>query len=124
MVYWVRWQLVGRSGRPLDSGCMGEGFCAYGDAVAAVVEFLRLYPEVSRCPAESYWLARRSMDADLAVWVWIERHEIEEATGALGSWISSRETGTKLRSLCVRPRLSFTPRLATSSLGSTHRADA
>jgi hypothetical protein len=78
---------------------MGEGFCAYGDAVAAVVEFLRPYPEVSRCPTESYWLARRSMDADLAVWVWIERHEIEEATGAIGSWMSSGETGIQTPAL-------------------------
>ena len=58
MTYRVRWQLVGRSGQLLDSGCVGEGFCAYGDAVAAVVEFLRSYPEVCRCPAESYWLSR------------------------------------------------------------------
>jgi hypothetical protein len=102
MVYRVRWQLVGRSGQPLDSGCMGESFCAYGEAVAAVVEFLRLYPEVSRCPTKSYWLARRSMDADLAVWVWIERYEFEEATEAIGSWMSSRETGTRTATLvCV-----------------------
>jgi hypothetical protein len=78
---------------------MGEGFCAYGDAVAAVVEFLRPYPEVSRCPTESYWLARRSMDADLAVWVWIERHEIEEATGAISSWMSPGGTGTQTPTL-------------------------
>jgi hypothetical protein len=45
--------------------------------VAAVVEFLRPYPEVSRCPAESYWLARRSRDADLAVWIWVECHAFE-----------------------------------------------
>jgi hypothetical protein len=83
MVYRVRWQLVGRSGQPLDSGCLGEGFCAYGDAVATVVEFLRPYSEVSRCPTESYWLARRSREADLAVWVWIERDEIKEPTGAI-----------------------------------------
>ena len=57
MAHRVRWQLVGRSGQPLDGGCVGEDFRAYGDAVAAVVE----------CPAESYWLARRSRDADLAV---------------------------------------------------------
>jgi hypothetical protein len=81
MVYRVRWQLVGRSGQPLDSGCIGEGFCAYGDAVAAVLEFLRPYPEVSRCPEESYWLARRSRDADLAVWVWVERHDSERDDG-------------------------------------------
>jgi hypothetical protein len=95
MVYRVRWQLVGRSGQPRDSGCMAEVFCAYGDAVAVVVEFLRPYPEVSRCPTESYWLARRSMDADLAVRVWIERHELEDATGAIGSWMSSGESGTQ-----------------------------
>lgn len=80
MAYRVRWQLVGRSGQPLDNGCLGEGLCAYGDAVAAVAEFLRPYPEVSRCSAESYWLARRSQDADLVVWVWIEHHRIEEPT--------------------------------------------
>ncbi|WP_262272961.1 hypothetical protein [Microvirga yunnanensis] len=83
MTYRVRWQLVGRSGQPLDSGCVGEGFCAYGDAVAAVVEFLQPYPAVRRCPAESYWLARRSHEADLAVWIWIERLEIETAAPAV-----------------------------------------
>lgn len=81
MAYHVRWQLVGRSGRPLDNGCLGAGLCAFGDAVAAVTEFLRPYPDVCHCPAESYWLARRSVDADLAVWVWIERLEIGELTG-------------------------------------------
>lgn|SRR5687767_8288459 len=86
MVYRVRWQLVGRSGQPLDSGCMGEGYCAYGDAMAAVVEFLRPYSEVSRCPTESYWLARRSREADLAVWVWIERDEAAEPTRATLAW--------------------------------------
>lgn len=72
MAYLVRWQLVGRSRRPLDGGCVGEGFCHYGEAVAAIHEFLRPYPEVSRCPEESYWMARRSSDADLAVWIWVE----------------------------------------------------
>ena len=81
MAYRVRWQLVGRSGQPLDHGCLGEGLCAYGDAVAAVAEFLRPYPDVCRCPAESYWLARRSREAYLAVWVWIERHGIEKPAG-------------------------------------------
>jgi len=86
MAYRVRWQLVGRSGQPLDGGCIDEGFCAYGDGLAAVVEFLRPYPEVSRCPTESYWQARRSSDADLAVWIWIERQGSEEATGAITEW--------------------------------------
>ena len=69
--------MLGSPGQPLDGGCVGEDFRAYGDAVAAVVEFLRPYPEVSRCSAESYWLARRSRDADLAVWVWVECHAFE-----------------------------------------------
>lgn len=72
MAYQVLWQLVGRSGHRLDGGRLGEGFCNFADAVAAVVEFLRPYPEVNRCPEESYWLARRSSDADLAVWIWVE----------------------------------------------------
>ena len=87
MAYRVRWQLVGRSGQPLDNGCLGEGLCAYGDAVAAVAEFLRPYPDVCRCPSESYWLARRSQEADLAVWVWIEHHRIEEPTGFSSAWL-------------------------------------
>ena len=91
MAYRVRWQLVGRSGQPLDSGCMGERFCAYGDAMATVVEFLRPYPEVSRCPTESYWLARRSREADLAVWVWIEREETAEPTQAINAWMFPSE---------------------------------
>ena len=89
MVYRARWQLVGRSGQPLDSGCLGEGFCVYADAVAAVVEFLCPYPEVSRCPTESYWLARRSMDADVSVWVWIERQETDETAGSISAWMFS-----------------------------------
>ena len=89
MAYQIRWQLVGRSGQPLDNGCLGEGLCTYGNAVADVIEFLRLYPEVCHCPAESYWLARRSMDADLAVWVWIERHRIEETTEVSRAWMVS-----------------------------------
>jgi hypothetical protein len=55
--------------------------------VATVVEFLRLYPEVCHCPAESYWLTHRSRDADLAVWVWIERHMIEEPIGISSAWM-------------------------------------
>jgi hypothetical protein len=74
MTFRVQWQLVGRLGQPLDGGCVSEGFCSYGEAVAAVVEFLRPYPEVSHCRAEDYWLARRSCDADLAVWIWVECH--------------------------------------------------
>ena len=88
MTYRVRWQLVGRSGQLLDSGCVGEGICAYSDAVVAVVEFLQPYPEVRRCPAESYWLARRSHEADLAVWIWVERHETERVTGAVSPWMT------------------------------------
>jgi hypothetical protein len=83
MAYRVRWQPVGRSGQPLDYGCIGESICTYADAVAAAVEFLRPYQEVRRCPAESYWLARRSHEADLAVWIWVERRKIERATGAV-----------------------------------------
>ena len=87
MAYRVRWQLVGRSGQPLDGGCVGEGFCAYGDAVATVFEILRPYSEVCRCSTESYWLARRSCDADLIVWIWVERHESERTTGAVSPWL-------------------------------------
>jgi hypothetical protein len=72
MAYRVQWQLVGRLGRPLDCGCLGEGLYDYCDAVAAVHEFLRPYPVVSRSGEENYWQARRSSDADLGVWVWIE----------------------------------------------------
>jgi hypothetical protein len=97
MAYHVRWQLVRRSGQPLDSGCMGEGFCGYGDAVAAVAEFLRPYSEVSRCPTESYWLARRSHEADLAVWVWIERDETAEPIGATDAWMFPSEAADQAK---------------------------
>ena len=73
MAYHVQWQLVGRSGRPLDRGCLGEGLHDYHDAIAAVHEFLRSYPVVRRSGEENYWKARRSSDADLGSWVWIER---------------------------------------------------
>ena len=72
MAYHVRWQLVGRSGQSLDGGSLAEGLCGHDDALAAVVEFLRSYPVVNHWHREGYWLARRSGDADLAVWVWIE----------------------------------------------------
>ena len=79
MPYHIRWQLVGRSERPLDSGHISEAYDGYGDAAGAIGEFLRSYPEVQRCAEEDYWLARRSADADLAVWVWIERQDSPEA---------------------------------------------
>src|SRR5688500_2764806 len=75
MAYVVHWQLVGRSGRPLDCGCIGGGLCDYRDAVAAVHEFLRPYPVGNRRGEASYWQARRSSDADLGGWVWIECRE-------------------------------------------------
>jgi hypothetical protein len=76
----------------LDNGCIGESICAYGDAATAVAEFLRPYSEVTRCSTESYWLARRSREADLAVWVWIERHESDEAIEAFGIRMPSGRT--------------------------------
>ena len=78
MPYQVRWQLVGRSERLLDSGHISEAYDGYGDAAGAINEFLRPYPEVQRCAEGDYWLARRSADADLAVWVWIERQDVPE----------------------------------------------
>jgi hypothetical protein len=96
MAYQVRWQLVGRSGQPLDSGCLGDSIRGYCDARAAVVEFLRPYPEVSHCSTESYWLARRSPEADLAVWVWIERHENDGGTRAGNEWMFSREAADQV----------------------------
>ena len=82
MPYLVRWQLVGPSKRPLDCGSIQEVYDDYGAAVAAVHEFLRLYQDVQRCDQEAYWLARRSVDADLTVWVWIEQHDNLEAVNA------------------------------------------
>ena len=66
MPYQVRWQLVGRSERQLDSGHISEAYDGYGDAAGAINEFLRPYLDVQRCAEEDYWLARRSADADLA----------------------------------------------------------
>jgi hypothetical protein len=96
MAYQVRWQLVGRSGQPLDNGCLGDGIGGYRDAVAAVVEFLRPYPEVSHCSTESYWLARRSCEADLAVWVWVELHENDGGTRAGNEWMFSRQAADQI----------------------------
>jgi hypothetical protein len=73
MDYRVRWKLVGRNGRRLDEGGIGETFRGYAEAAVAINELLRTYPEVRHVAHEGYWLARRSADADLAVWVWIER---------------------------------------------------
>ena len=78
MVFRVRWKLVGRHGRCLDSGDVGETYGSYGEAAAAMNEFLRPYPEVRHVSQEGNWLARRSADADLAVWIWIERPEATE----------------------------------------------
>ena len=47
MPYQVRWQLVGHSGRPLDHGDISEAYEGYGEAVGAINEFLRPYPEVT-----------------------------------------------------------------------------
>ena len=90
MSYQVRWQLVGRSERPLDHGHIREAYNGYGDAVGAINEFLRPYPEVQHCDEEGYWLARRSEDADLAVWLWIEQHDYpEECTSAVATPVAS-----------------------------------
>jgi hypothetical protein len=78
MPYQVRWQLVGHSGRPLDHGDISEAYEGYSEAVEAIHEFLRPYPEVKHCHEEGYWLARRSQDADLVVWVWIEQYDHPE----------------------------------------------
>jgi len=75
MPYCVRWKLFGPSKCPLDCGSIQEVYNDYGAAVAAVHEFLRSYPDVQRSDQEAYWLARRSVDADLHVWVWIEQHD-------------------------------------------------
>jgi hypothetical protein len=80
MPYRIRWQLVGRSGQLLDSGCLAEGVHEEVDAVVAVAEFLRRYPSVSHCYGEGYWVARGSKDADLVVWIWVEGHETDEST--------------------------------------------
>jgi hypothetical protein len=72
MTYRILWKLVGHSDRLLDSGNIDEDFEDYGDAIAAISSFLRSYPEVARHDAESYWRARRSSDADLELWVWVE----------------------------------------------------
>ncbi len=82
MPYLVRWQLAGPSKRPLDCGFVQEVYTDYGAAVAAVHEFLRLYPGVQRCDPEAYWLVRRSVDTDLTVWVWIEQYDTLEAVNA------------------------------------------
>jgi hypothetical protein len=100
MAYFVRWQLVGRSGGPLDKGSIGESFCGYGDALATVFELLRPYAEVNCYLAESYWLARRSRDADLAVWVWIENHEPEEATPIVSARIQPSVAESETSALC------------------------
>jgi hypothetical protein len=75
MAYRVRWKLVGRNGRRLDEGGIDQIYRAYPEAAAAINELLRPYPEVLHVAHEGYWLARRSDDADLAVWVWIELAE-------------------------------------------------
>jgi hypothetical protein len=114
MAYRVRWQFVSRSGQLLDSGSMGKGFCAYVDAMA---EFLRPYSEVSRCPTESYWLARRSREADLAVWVWIERDEIAEPTGATPAWMSPSEAADQAKTPVRGEPPSIQPHWAVSRYG-------
>ena len=52
MPYQVRWQLVGSSERPLDYGHIREAYNGYGDAMGAINEFLRPYPEVKHCDEE------------------------------------------------------------------------
>jgi hypothetical protein len=73
MAYRVRWKLVGRDSRRLDEGGIDETYRGYAEAAVAINELLRPYPEICHVAHEGYWLGRRSADADLAVWVWIER---------------------------------------------------
>jgi hypothetical protein len=58
--------------------------------MGAINEFLRPYPEVKHCDEEGYWLARRSADADLAVWVWIEQQDhLEDFTPEVATPLAS-----------------------------------
>jgi hypothetical protein len=89
MTYIVRWQLIGRSGRPLDKGTIEERFYDYSDAVAAAIELLRPYEVIDSYFAESYWLIRRSQDADLSVWLWIEHYDFREVSSTLCAPLSA-----------------------------------
>jgi len=75
MTYRVQWRLVGGSNRQLDDEIIDETYGSYGAAVAAISNLLRAYPEVCRVDAEGYWLARRSAEADIALWIWVECSE-------------------------------------------------
>ena len=75
MAYRVIWRLIGREGRHLDGGPLEGFYSTYSEAVAAVSELLSPYCEVSRNHEQGCWQGRRSADADLAVWVWVERAE-------------------------------------------------
>jgi hypothetical protein len=71
----VQWKLVGRANRRLDEGIIDETYGSYGAAVAAISNLLRVCPEVCRVDAEGYWLARRSTEADIALWICVECSE-------------------------------------------------
>jgi hypothetical protein len=71
MAYCVEWRLVGRCGRLLDGGRIGEVYDTFGDAAAAASELLQAYPEAARDEGGTHWYGRRSADADIELRVWI-----------------------------------------------------
>jgi hypothetical protein len=75
MTYRVVWRLIGRDERLLDGGGIDEIYSSYAAAAAAVSELLSAYPDAVRCESGTHWRARRSLDADLEVRIWIEDAE-------------------------------------------------
>ena len=71
MAYCVEWRLLGQSGGLLDWGCIGDLYPTYGHAAAAVSELLRTYADAVRSEDGTHWCARRSLDADIELRVWI-----------------------------------------------------
>jgi hypothetical protein len=82
MAYRVVWRLIGRDERLLDGGGIDEIYRSYHAAAAAVSELLSAYPEATRSESGTHWRARRSLDADLEIRVWIEDIETADVVAA------------------------------------------
>ncbi len=95
MAYRVIWRLIGREGRHLDGGSLEGSYVTHGEAFTAVHELLSPYCEVSRDHEQGCWLARRSADADLSLWVWIEQADESMPDGLGGGGAADPAGGAR-----------------------------
>jgi hypothetical protein len=98
MSYRLRWRLVGRGNRVLDSGEIDSGFPDWPSGVQALAAFLQQFAQWGRDTEEGTWWARRSPDADLLVQISLQVEGTHEPELMPGLWTAPQGEDAPLRS--------------------------